>query len=363
MNKLLKINWIIFCVIIFCISRLLIIYEYNVVNEITNMHNTFSQLMCKWDCEWYLTIINGGYDTHIRSSPPIWKNQANWAFFPLFPFIVKAVSVLIRVNPTTSGIFLNQLLLLGSMFIFYKYLKIFMTEINSRFGVILLAFSPFNIYFASLYTESLFLFLSLSSFYLMRKEKYLFAAVVGAGMSATRMTGIILIFSFVINYLRKYKLNYKIVIYIIIILSGLISYMMYLHFKINDWLAFITISKSGWGRDGFHIQYLGSQILWMVSNTHDSVFFIISIILSIFLIKEKYIEEGVFNLLAALPGVFSGMMYSEARYVGGLFTFYFALVLMSPKSITYKSGTLLIFLILDISYFLYWMLGWFNFLI
>ena len=73
--------------------------------------------------------------------------------------------------------------------VFYLYLKLYFDEINSRYGVILFAFSPFNIYFASLYTEALFLLLSLIAFYLMKTNRPILAAICGGFLSATRPIG------------------------------------------------------------------------------------------------------------------------------------------------------------------------------
>ena len=199
MGKFSRINWMLFCLIVFVASRLIMLYQYNVANLLlAHYHSSFFKVMCKWDCKWYLTIINNGYDLVPRTTPHVWKGLANWAFFPLYPMIVKLSSTVININPVVLGILLNQVFIFIALLVFYRYLKLFVNEINSRFGVILVAFSPFSIYFASLYTEALFLLLSLLSFYFMRTKRLYLSAICGGLLSATRPIG--MMFSPVLLY-------------------------------------------------------------------------------------------------------------------------------------------------------------------
>src|SRR3990167_6265945 len=177
MGRFAKVHWLLFCILIFVVSRLVMLYQYNLASSIlVHSHASFATLMCKWDCKWYLTIIQNGYDAHLRTSPKIWSGLANWAFFPLYPYIVKYTALITQLQPTLAGILLNQAFVFIALILFYLYLKIAVDEVNSRFGVVLLAFSPFSIYFASLYTEALFLVLSLAAFYFMRKKRFVLAA-------------------------------------------------------------------------------------------------------------------------------------------------------------------------------------------
>lgn len=57
----------------------------NVVwNMLHNTNNTFVSSLMQWDAGWYKYTIENGY-----SLEPTNGAQANWAFFPLYPLIVK----------------------------------------------------------------------------------------------------------------------------------------------------------------------------------------------------------------------------------------------------------------------------------
>ncbi|MEN9390704.1 MAG: hypothetical protein RL017_1, partial [Pseudomonadota bacterium] len=214
------------------------LYQFDLANNIlAQQHNNFFSAMCKWDCQWYLTIINNGYDLHTRTYPRLWHGLANWAFFPLYPYLVKIISVASGVKPLIVGVILNHFIVLFALIVFYLYLKLFVDEFNSRFGVILLAFSPFSVYFSSLYTEALFLLLSLLSFYLMRTHRYVLAAICGGFLSATRPLGVMFSLPFFFHQLRHRQFTLKNVLTTIILciisVSGLLIFMYYLYVHVG----------------------------------------------------------------------------------------------------------------------------------
>lgn len=365
MVKLLKIHWMFFCVIIFIISRALMLYQYNLMNNILlhydSNFNDFFQVMCKWDCEWYSSIIKNGYDLYPRLTPKVWYGLANWAFFPLYPYLVKGVIFITHTPLIATGIILNQLFVFIAILIFYNYLKLFFDELNSRFGVVLLAFSPFSIYFASLYSEALFLLLSLSAFYLMRINKPYLSAICGGLSSAVRPVGIMFSFIYLYFGIKTAEKKYKLIFGLALAVSGLLLYMLYLHFLVGDALAFKHIQEK-WGRVGYSSEHWIRQLYHMMRDYHNSLVFLMSCGLSIYLFFNKYIEESIFNLLCILPGFISGQMVSEGRFSGTLFTFYFGLVLISKNSKILKIIFTFLFLVFYISYFLYWIAN-FDFLI
>lgn len=363
MGRFHKIHWLLFCALAFLVSRIIMLYAYNLASEILN-HNhraDFFTAMCRLDCKWYLTIIQNGYDLVPRTYPKLWAGLANWAFFPLYPYIVKIIASIFNLSPVITGVLLNQFFVFLALLIFYKYLNLFIDDLSSRFGVLLLAFSPFSVYFASLYTEALFLLLSLAGFYFMRINRPVISAICGGLLSATRPVGMMFSLPYFLYYISRGKINLKIIICTGLSLSGLGLYMLYLHYHTGDFLAFSHIQK-GWGRAGFNSKNLSHQLVQMINDRHNTIFFIISFVVSIYLFVKKFYEEALFNILCILPGVATGTMMSEARFSGTLFTLYFGLAIMARKSVSFKISLGIIFFLFYISYFLYW-LGRANFLV
>lgn len=359
MGRFLKIHWVFYCILLFAVSRIIMMYQFDLANDIMiHQHKDFFAAMCKWDCQWYLTIINDGYDLHTRVTPRIWKGLANWAFFPLYPYTVKIIATLSGLSAVMVGVILNQVIVLIALMVFYLYLKLFVDELNSRFGVVLLAFSPFSVYFSSLYTEAMFLLLSLLAFYFMRTNRLILSAICGGLLSATRPIGVMFSLPFLGHHLLHTKLTFKAVVKIILLtiisISGLLVFMTYLQVHIGDFLAFQHIQK-GWGRHGLDTDNLSRQISQMVGDTHNFLFFSLSFVMSIYLLIKKHFAEALFNLLCILPGVMTGTMMSEGRFCGTLFTLYFGLVIVAKKSNSLKLSLALIFVLFYTSYFLYWL--------
>ena len=361
-DKYLKSNWLLFIILIFAISRVIMSYQFGLANSlILHGKGTFAATMCNWDCKWYLTIINDGYDHTIRTSPKVWKGLANWAFFPLYPNIVGFVSDITTLGPVFTGILLNQLFIFITAVYFYRLLRLNFNDLNSRFGVVILVFSPFSVYFASLYTEALYIMLSVVGFYYLRTSRQLTASILGGLLAATRPVGIMFMVPVFINFIRHRKPLTKLILALALSSAGLVCYMLFLHYRAGDFLAFKHIQK-GWGRTGWDTAHLGKQICAMITDFHNSVLFLISVLLSLYMLVKKYYEEALFNLACILPGVLTGTMMSEGRFCGTLFTFYFGLVVLAEKSWTIKISVLMISLVLYMSYYVYWV-GHANFLI
>lgn len=361
-DKYLKSNWFLFTVTVFAISRIIMYYQFSLANTvILHNHGTFANAMCKWDCKWYLTIIESGYDHGLRIKPQIWKGLANWAFFPLYPNLIAIISKVTNLDTVNVGIIFNQICIFIAVIFFYCFLRLTFDDLNSRFGVVLLTFSPFSVYFASLYTEALFIMLSIIGFYYLKTNRGYITGLLGGLLSATRPVGMMFCIPIFINFIRKNRPIKELLITLCLSISGLVIFMMFLHFRAGDFLAFDHIQK-GWGRAGWNFLHLSKQLWKMGMDFHNSIVFIISVLLSLYMLFRRYFEEAMFNFACILPGVMTGTMMSEGRFCGTLFTFYFGAVVLAEKSWTIKVIILILSIVLYMSYYIYW-IGHVNFLI
>ncbi len=206
------------------------------INYITN------PLFWGWanfDGEHYLSIAMFGY------------KDLQLAFFPMYPFFMNIVSKFIGSSTASyvwSGLIISNLFLLGSLQLLYKLAKLDFSEKVAKLSVILLLLFPTSFFLGSVYTESLFLFLSLSTYYLYRKDKFLIAGLVGILMTLTRLYGIFIIVMICVDILIKIINFRKIVkqkIYLIgISILGIGSYMIYCWKTKGDMLAFYSLQTN-----------------------------------------------------------------------------------------------------------------------
>ena len=213
--------------------------------------------VCVWDCHWYDSIITGGYDPvpglHGRPS------DANWAFFPLYPTLVWALKTLTGLPVLVIGfVFSNALVLAAAL----ASRPLFAQAQGAwwLFATTLLA-GPFSFLFSTLYSESLFILLTILGLVALQRSSYLAAAAACALLSATRPTGVLFVFAIfaqmLVDHLRvggswrsfpaRVLGDVKLVLPLFLAPLGLFVYMAFLYVQTGDALAFAHVQRS-WGR-------------------------------------------------------------------------------------------------------------------
>jgi len=143
--------------------------------------NLLAAPVVRWDAVWYLQIAGGGYHA---------VKQA--AFFPLYPLLIKAVSLLAG-STVVAGALISLLALLVGMTIVHRLTALEMGERAASASGWLIAFCPMALFFSAVYTESLFLALSAGSFYAARRGRWALAGSLGGLAALTRVTGVLLL--------------------------------------------------------------------------------------------------------------------------------------------------------------------------
>jgi Gpi18-like mannosyltransferase len=154
---------------------------------------TLWQSWHRWDTGHYLSIAQRGYDVPYRT-----------AFFPLYPLLERAVMVLTR-NPFTAGLLISNVAGLVMLVVLYRLVAEDFDRERAFRTVLYLSVFPTAFFFAAAYNESLFLCLSLLSFYHMRRGHWLLAGLFGFFASLTRSAGLLLLFPFCYEYLRQHN--------------------------------------------------------------------------------------------------------------------------------------------------------------
>lgn len=197
-------------------------------------------LLWSWanfDGEHYLSIAKFGYQ--VRNTFP------QYAFFPLYPGIIKALSLL------TKDFFLSaKIITIASGYAFLHYLRNWLNimKIKNITRIVLLTLIfPGAVFLHAIYTESLFLALVACAFYHAQTKNWKLATLATALATATRVNGIILV-AFLAFKLIKSKLpKTQVIKYLLLSSSGLITYMAYLWVKTGNALAFY-FSQYAWGK-------------------------------------------------------------------------------------------------------------------
>jgi len=277
-------------------------------------------LHANWDSEWYLDIVDNGY--HLEG-----EYLQNVVFFPLYPFLIKLVSFLMAGNVVLAGWFLSSLFLFLSLFYLFKIVKEFHQEVSPDRAIIALLIFPTAFFFNAVYTESLFLFLSLLTFYYSLKGRFLSAGIFGLLASLTRVTGLLLLVPVFWEYLRRHQFKIKSVLTakflpVMLVPFGTLGFFLYHYFRFGDFLLFFRIQEE-WGRKLWtwkeSVELLTNP---SVANFALDVFFVLVIILAIYFIFKIRFSYGLYVLATVLLPLSTGTMMSIGRYILVLFPIY-----------------------------------------
>ena len=218
----------------------------------------FAHAMCVWDCTWYGDVALHGYQAHpenLNFGGP--AGIANWAFFPLYPLLAAALHAVLPLDPPLLGAILSPLL---STFAAFAAWPLFNGDRRAYalFAVWLLA-GPFSFYFATLYSESLFLLLTVLAFAALERRRFVAAGLAGALLSATRTVGVLFVFAVAIEAIRDLRRSGwatlprrpDLVLSLLLVPLGLFAFMLWLHLRTGDALAFVHIQR-GWDREAMN---------------------------------------------------------------------------------------------------------------
>lgn len=197
--------------------------------------NEFLPNLANWDGGHYLSIAQFGYQENYK-----------YAFFPLYPLAIRLV------NNITSSYFYAAILIsffasLSGVYLFYKLIT---KELNKKIALdavfFLLSF-PTAFYFLAAYSEGLFFFLTIATFYFSKKNKLALATLTAALASATRIVGIAVALAFILEVVLTRGFNKK-NWFIILSFTGFFLYCFHLYQQTADPFYFLT-AQLHWQRE------------------------------------------------------------------------------------------------------------------
>ena len=105
---------------------------------------------------------------------------------------------------------MNTILLIGIVMIAFAYIYETRKSAVQAFCVgLIFTFGAYSFYFSILYSESLYLILLLITLFALERREYLLMGLAGAFLSATRNTGIMVVFAVgvkvIMNYIEDQK--------------------------------------------------------------------------------------------------------------------------------------------------------------
>src|SRR5438874_4450580 len=146
--------------------------------------NELVNLQARWDTDFYHQIATVGY----RWDPSAFLHQ-NVAFFPLYPLLMRWGGALLGGHPLLAGTVISLAAFAGAIALLYRMAVLELGEEKAWPVILLVSTYPFALFYSVVYTESLFLFLTVGACYAMRRRYLLLAALAGFAAGLTRPNG------------------------------------------------------------------------------------------------------------------------------------------------------------------------------
>jgi hypothetical protein len=161
--------------------------------------NVLAAPVARWDSNWYLLIAHYGYHPALGA-----YTASRSAFFPLYPLGIGLIAGL-GVPPIAAGVLLSVCALAGALYGLHRLTTLELGPVAgpgaARMAVYALAFAPMAFFLSAVYSESLYLVLSIGLFWSAREGKWAYVGLLGALASATRSAGVVLLVPALILYL------------------------------------------------------------------------------------------------------------------------------------------------------------------
>ena len=180
----------------------------------------------------------------------VYTHRYHAAFFPLYPYLERFLGF-VTGGPFIAGLIISNIAGLALFVVLYKLVKDDFDESLAGRTLLYLAVFPTSFFLAAAYNESVFLCLTLLSFYSMRNGRWWQAGIFGLLAALTRSSGLFLLLPFCYEYVRQHQFQWKAIRFSalggLLIPAGVGIFAVYCFVHYHDALAF-SHAQATWGR-------------------------------------------------------------------------------------------------------------------
>lgn len=202
--------------------------------------NVLAAPAVRWDSINYLNIVQHGY-----------KSAASTVFYPLYPALVRVFGSILG-SDVAAGVLISLVALAVALVLIHRLTELELGRAAADATVLLLTFAPLSLFFSAVYTESLFLALSVGSLYAARRDRWPLACALGGLAAGTRVTGVGLAIPLALMYLKERGADRRIA-WLLAVPAGLVSFLGYTAVRGYGFLAPFAGESSA----AYHRQMVG----------------------------------------------------------------------------------------------------------
>jgi hypothetical protein len=301
----------------------------------------FEAWLARWDASHYLRIAAEGYR----------PGGMERAFFPLYPFLTRALAALTGMSLLWSSLILSSVCLIGSCLLLYRWVLLDHDGEAALWSVAWLCAFPMAFFFGANYSEGLFVLLSLAACYLARRGRFLLGGLAILAAGATRAAAFLLAIPYLAEFFHQHDFRPRQVILFalgaLLAPLGTLAFLRFLSAQAGSpgLLAVLSgVLESEFGRwfawpwlalyDGLRAALLGKGIpaAWFARaiNVQDAFYALLGLAGAVWAIARLRLSTGLYLLasilfLLASHGPPTDALFSFPRYLAGAFPIYLVL--------------------------------------
>ncbi len=201
-----------------------------------------------WDGRWYLEIVREGYPSLIPEPITFHQPEARAAFFPLYPWLVRAIDFVLPGGDVVAALGVNLVLGLAGMLIVGALARRLFDEAVAERAMVLFAVFPGSYVLSFAYSEALLIVLCGLCLWWLMDERWLWAGLAAALATGTRPNGIAAVAACAVAAfiaIRRRR-DWSSLIAVVLAPIGFVAFQVFLALRTDETLPWFRVQSEAW---------------------------------------------------------------------------------------------------------------------
>lgn len=279
----------------------------------------------RFDSYWYERIATTGYPDVDDRRDLGWtdstgSHQSEWAFFPLYPMLARAVAELTGASIPQAMEVLSWVFALAALVSFKGFARRLLPPHEAGLALMAFALFPFAVFLHVHYAEALFLFVLLTVFNCLIDDRRWQAALLLAILVLVRPNGLFVLPVAVLFLVEQRRSVWRTSGILLMFVPTALAFSAYCYFQyVHTGEAFaFSLAQAGWGRD-LSWPWTGFFKSGDLATQIESIYTIALVVLALVVRKRMPLSYNVLLWTNILVPLCSGSVDSITRFTLVLF--------------------------------------------
>ncbi|MEW2401062.1 hypothetical protein [Streptomyces sp. NPDC046862] len=207
--------------------------------------------LLSWDGQWFVAIARAGY-SHDSAFTADGLSGGDLAFFPAYPFLVRAVHAMTGLDHRSAALVVSHLALTVALLCVHRLLLDLYGRRTARIALVLLACAqPMALVFLMAYSESLFLALASAALLAVHRRAWLTAGVLVLLAGLTRPVAVALVAALAVAVVLRLRgtgrMSWRPPAALVLASCGTPAYLVWVDRRTGRPGTWFAIQEAGWG--------------------------------------------------------------------------------------------------------------------